>query len=412
MDKQVKKSCPSPTFLNVADALGAPNPCQANLFNILTKLILDTSTNNFPVPRHTYFVSPLWNATELPAQFYTDIQDAIDAIVVAAGGAPSASDNYQILVFPGHYGRVAGYTLASNINISGTEQGSVFINSPVVWQPGVGVNANQIALPELVEIKDVILTGGFAETVTAAKLVVVPTALTFEDVKLIGRDYTFSLRPDTVADSVNFVHVGSQANVLSFSGGGKVRIQDSKIVNTLPIVVVGDAANLVLSLYIDDTKIVNRFSASDAIIVLSNSIVSRAWTVAGKSKFTMTNTAADNNWTLVMSDTAHADIWSSPHNSQPGSDAVSVVGAATVHRDLISLKAIVPMINGGSVVVPILPMLDTNYTVSVSSDSAGRVINWSNKTTNSVTFSGFTAVIADSNIDVYITRVLAALNLE
>ena len=71
----------------VTDALGVPDPATANLYNVIQQLI----NNSIPSfisgssikPRHVRFVSPSWEGSSLPPDYYVTAIEAALASIVA-----------------------------------------------------------------------------------------------------------------------------------------------------------------------------------------------------------------------------------------------------------------------------------------------------------------------------------------
>lgn len=424
MDKH-RKCAKKPTFLNVADAIGAPDPCNSNLFDLLSKMIQDGSQDGnqgpigpqgpvgsaatIPVPRHTYFVSPNWNTlAAIPPQYVTDIQAAIDAITLAEGGAPSAVDNYQILVFPGHYARVGGYTLASNIDISGVQAGTVFVDAPVVWNPSTGVNVNRITEIERVHFKDITFTAGISETVNLAKILV-NTSLTLTDCQLNGGTYAFALRANTF-DSVVGVNVASVGTgSLQFTRGGLIGFYGSRFSQAQPITITGDPITAGVMRFACSNGVIDcDINALDAYMVITSDVVRRTWTAGNVSTVEIVNCACDTNWHITLSGPSHADIWASPHDSAL---AITLVGGATVHTDYLVVTINIPASTLPiSVAVAMPAMLDTNYAVQLTPNN-NRVLYYFGKSATNFNIGTDTSSAVVTNATATITRNIPSLTL-
>ena len=378
-DKRRKHPAASrPTFLNVADAIGAPNPCKSDLFLLLQTLIRNEAGAAIPVPRHTYFVSPQWqNATEpLPKQFKTDIQDAIDAILVEQGDTPLVGDPYLIHIFPGHYARAGGYTLLSNVNLRGDQIGSVFIDSPVVWTPGSGTNAGAINRNELVRFQDIIFTSDFTETINPVKPlsvgdVLVQTDLRMDKVAVNSQTatWTFNLRTDqfpVTVDNITFFEMlwsGDRINsTASFTvnNGGVLNVYESFFfladVGTQSFNLNGTAASPISFFFNDSELFVNgKFVNTNA--VLTGGVIAGPWTSTGSSLFEITNCSADRSWTFDIAAPGHIDIWSTPHTSLDGFDQIR--GTGTAHRDYMVGEVV---LQNGTIAITFTPaMQDADY---------------------------------------------------
>lgn len=411
-----KKHDKRPSYLNLADALGAPNPCPANLFLLLQQLIRNEAA--LPIPRHTYFVSPVWENTSapLPNQFKTDIQDAIDAIRIEQGDVPDSSDPYLIHIFPGHYSRVGGYTLLSNVNFRGDQIGSVVIDSPVVWTPGSGVNANAINKDELVRFQDIVFTSDFTETVNPLKPLllnsaVVKTGLRMDKVQVdsLAAAWTFNYRVDAngTADNLSLLEAiwsgPSVGNTASFTvnGGGTVNAYQS-------FFFLGDTEAQSFNLngtvaspihfFFDDNELFVNGNFANVLAVLAGGVIAGPWISTGSSVFEISNCSADQSWAFDISAPGHVDIWSTPHNTWDGVDQIT--GTGTAHRDYMTAE--VTLSGAGVAIIPFTPVMqDTQYVVFATPVSGvAAPVSVTAKTASSVNIVG----PADGVVEVLVMR--------
>lgn len=93
------------------------------------------------------FVAKNWPDGIDTSTHFTSISSAMTQ---AATMSPSQAAPVLIIVYPGTYSEAI--VLVSNVHIFGYTKDSVTIAGPVTWTPGVGINAGQIANPELVDI--------------------------------------------------------------------------------------------------------------------------------------------------------------------------------------------------------------------------------------------------------------------
>lgn len=108
--------------------LGVPNPGDANLYDVLTKIVTNivqdtaTVTLDLPWPARTVFVSFDWNGDEDNEHTFLTVQGAVDfAATLATPLTP-----WTVYIYAGIYGQVIG---APNVNIVGIDKSSVSLEN-------------------------------------------------------------------------------------------------------------------------------------------------------------------------------------------------------------------------------------------------------------------------------------------
>lgn len=162
-----------PCLEQVANALGAADP-HTPIYPLISQIAKDVadvqlSSAFVPLPRHTRYVSPSWalsGVVPLPAGYYTSIAAAY-ASILAETPVPLATDKYQIILNEGHYAETV--FLVSNVNLIGTDKDGVFLDGPVAYHVGSGVNAAAFNLDEDTSIENLTMTNGLLGDVAVGK---------------------------------------------------------------------------------------------------------------------------------------------------------------------------------------------------------------------------------------------------
>jgi hypothetical protein len=161
--------------------MGAPDPENADLYELIQQLIDNSSTGgnvdialDIPYPDNTLFVSPLWSTgADIDPEFlFTSLQAAIDA---AAPFATEASP-YTIIIYAGTYPAV---TLAPNVNLRGADRGAVTLAGINYTVPSTQALIDSLSISQLNIEGPVVID-------TSAKVAATYEHITFNNVGITG----------------------------------------------------------------------------------------------------------------------------------------------------------------------------------------------------------------------------------
>jgi hypothetical protein len=195
------------------------------------------------------FVAQSWPIGADPTIFFTSIQAAINQ---GATMNPTMTNQVLVLIYPGSY--TENLTLVSNVGLAAATPGGAIVqlNGNVIWQPGVGVNAPQTNVIELVIFNGITMavpnTFTFDSTgkVSAAAIFYTQQGI-FGNVAFTGRginlDTAFFFLANFNSQSTSWTNMTGQAQTvgveltacrlrsMTFTGNTVIRVQSGDFIN-------------------------------------------------------------------------------------------------------------------------------------------------------------------------------------